>query len=108
MRCGNFVGFADVCALGFEPNADHTERLQAIEKAYNGWHVHFYPFAAWSSDGQMALNKAADDEKFVDMGDLTKKGAHLTMGQDSKVSKRNMVRTANLADFVSSLQCSSR
>ena len=56
----------------------------------------------------MALNKTADDEKFVDMGDLTKKGAHLSMGQDSKVSKRNMVRTVNLADFVSSLQCSSR
>jgi len=101
------AGKSGVCALGFEPNGEHTERLSAIEKAYNdnGWHVHFYPFAAWSSEGKMALNKTADDEKFVNMGDLTKRGAHLSMAQDSKgkVSKRSLVRTVNLADFVSSL-----
>jgi len=102
------AGKSGVCALGFEPNDEHTERLQAIEKAYNdnGWHVHFYPFAAWSSEGKMALNKTAGDSKFLDMGDLTKRGAHLSMmQQDStgKVSKRSLVRTVNLADFVSSL-----
>lgn len=101
------AGKSGVCALGFEPNDEHKERLEAIEKAYNdnGWHVHFYPFAAWSSEGKMALNKTAGDDKFSNMGDLTKRGAHLSMEQDSKakVSKRSLVRTVNLADFVSSL-----
>lgn len=101
------AGKSGVCALGFEPNAEHFERLQAIEKAYNdnSWHVHFYPFAAWSSEGKMVLNKTGSDEKFVNTGDLTKRGAHLSMEQDSKakVSKRSLVRTVNLGDFVSTL-----
>ena len=39
------------------------------------------------------------------MGDLTNQGAHLSMHQDSNVvvSKNSMVRTVNLADFISTL-----
>jgi len=86
------AGKSGVCALGFEPNDEHTERLEAIEKAYNekGWHVHFYPFAAWSGEGKMALNKTADDEKFANMGDLTKRGAHLSMEQETALSKESI------------------
>jgi len=101
------AGKSGVCALGLEPNHAHDERLQAIEKAYgeNNWHVHFYPYAAWSSDGKMPFNKTSTSEKFRNMGDLTNRGAHLSMEQDSSevVSKHSMVRTVNLADFVASL-----
>jgi len=94
-----------LCALGFEPNHDHKDRLAAIEKSYtaNGWHVHFYPYAAWSSEGHMAFNKTAI--RAAGMGDLTKQGAHLSMRQSSStaVSKHDMVRTVNLADFISTL-----
>lgn len=94
-----------LCALGFEPNHDHKSRLAAIEKSYleNGWHVHFYPYAAWSSEGHMAFNKTS--LRSAGMGDLTKQGAHLAMHQGSNVvvSKHDMVRTVNLADFISTL-----
>jgi len=94
-----------LCALGFEPNHDHKDRLKSIEKSYleNGWHVHFYPYAAWSSDGHMAFNKTS--LRSAGMGDLTKQGAHLSMHQSSDVvlSKHDMVRTVNLADFIDTL-----
>lgn len=94
-----------LCALGFEPNHDHRDRLKAIEAAYmeNGWHVHFYPYAAWSSEGHMAFNKSS--LRKTGMGDLTKQGAHLSMNQKSGVvvKKADMVRTVNLADFLDTL-----
>lgn len=94
-----------LCALGFEPNHDHKDRLAAIEKSYlaNGWHVHFYPYAAWSSEGHMAFNKTS--LRNAGMGDLTKQGAHLSMRQGvaQVVSKHDMVRTINLAHFISTL-----
>lgn len=98
-----------LCVLGIEPNPEHTERLAAIEAAYTsrGWHVHFYPFAAWNAEGHMGFNKTNVRGNKED-GLAT--GAHL--GFDKREIEAvdaggsiddYLVRTIDLADFVSTL-----
>ena len=44
-----------LCALGFEPNPKHQEKLRQIEKKYNeqGWKVQFFPHAISDEDKQV-------------------------------------------------------
>lgn len=96
-----------LCALGFEPNPKHMNRLQSIEQAYakKGFNVHFYPYAAWRSDGFMALNTTGKRD-----GGITEQseGAHLSMhSSEWPGAKEIMVRTVDLAEFVESLPAGS-
>jgi len=94
-----------LCAFGLEPNPEHFERLQKLQAAYeeHGWHVHFYPFAAWNVEGMMSFNKTTQRPSDVD--EKTGAGAHLTMRLDQEVSEDNSqrVRTVNAAEFIHSL-----
>jgi len=79
-----------VCVLGFEPNPKRSARLQRLEEAYvaKGWHVHFYPLAAWSSEGHIALNDTEPVSSSVDA---------------EKTADGETVRTADLAKFIQTL-----
>merc|ERR1712183_128938 len=81
-----------VCVLGFEPNPRHSPRLQRLEEAYvtQGWHVHFYPLAAWSSEGHIALNNTKSDSPGV-------------VAHKSDTIDGETVRTADLAKFIQTL-----
>lgn len=94
-----------LCALGLEPNPEHMERLQAIETAYKkrGWHAHFYPFAAWNSEGHMGFNMTGRRDNAEDGTNLD---AHLdakSAGSDGSTVSDFNVRTIDLAAFVSTL-----
>lgn len=97
-----------LCALGFEPNPKHQDRLDKIETAYTnlGYKVHFYPYAAWRSDGFMALNTTGKRESAVD--DKSSEGAHLSMRSVQWPGAKDiMVRTVDTADFVKTLPAGS-
>jgi GR25 family glycosyltransferase involved in LPS biosynthesis len=49
-----------VCALGLDPNSVYQASLRSLQENYTarGWHVHFYPFAAWKHEGYMMFNEA--------------------------------------------------
>jgi len=94
-----------LCALGLEPNPEHLDRLRAIETAYKsrGWHAHFYPFAAWGSEGQMGFNMTGRRNNAEDGTNLD---AHLdakSAGFDDPAVSDFTVRTIDLAAFVASL-----
>jgi len=85
-----------LCALGMEPNPAHRSQLQKLEENYTarGWHVHFYPYAAWKDEGTMMFDEAQD------LGaKLTNEGEARGNANASLVT----VRTVNLGDFVRSL-----
>merc|ERR1719329_576018 len=91
-----------LCALGLEPNPDHFDRLKKLEEAYqkHGWNVHFYPFAAYNTEGKMSFNKTTQRPSEVDQ--TTAAGAHLSMKQE--VGEGSLeVRTVNAAEFINSL-----
>jgi len=91
-----------LCAIGLEPNPDHFDRLKKLEEAYSkhGWNVHFYPFAAYNTEGKMSFNKTT--QRPSDMDQTTAAGAHLSMKQE--VGEGSMeVRTVNAAEFLNSL-----
>jgi FkbM family methyltransferase len=94
-----------LCALGLEPNPEHQERLHALEEAYSnkGWRVHFYPFAAWDSEGEMPLNTTS--ARPMSETDIFHRGAHLSMNlaEGQPVLASSLVRTVNLANFIDSL-----
>lgn len=96
-----------LCVLGLEPNPEHQEHLEALEKAYEeqGWMVHYYNFAAWSEEGFMAFN--ASSERSTLEAEQTNAGAHLmmhaTQQQQGEDDPALMVRTVDLAAFIHSL-----
>jgi FkbM family methyltransferase len=93
-----------LCALGFEPNPAHHDRLAKLESAYSqhGYKIHFYPYAAWRSDGFMALNTTGKREPSA--SDKSSEGAHLSMRSVQwPGAKEIMVRTVDMANFVSTL-----
>merc|ERR1719183_2265762 len=93
-----------LCALDFEPNPEHQERLAKIEDAYtqHGFKVHFYPYAAWRSDGFMALNTTGKREP--SSTDKSSEGAHLSMKSVQWPGAKDiMVRTVDMANFVQTL-----
>lgn len=99
---------SNLCAIGFEPNPQHFQHLEALEKAYveKGYKVHFYPFAAWRDDGFMALNVTG--KRQADPEDSNSEGAHLSMRSSRWPGSRDiMVRTVDLASFIGSLPTSS-
>jgi len=90
-----------LCAFGLEPNPDHFDRLKQVEEAYqkHGWNVHFYPFAAYNTEGKMSFNKTTQRPSEVDKN--TAAGAHLSMKQE--VGEGSLeVRTVNAAEFLNS------
>jgi FkbM family methyltransferase len=95
---------AGLCVFGFEPNPEHRARLQQLQHAYkdHGWKVHFYPSAAWRSNGFMALNMSS--QRGTNEGDTTDLGAHLSMkSQAYPGAKEIMVKTADMAAFIKAL-----
>lgn len=92
-----------LCALGLEPNPQRHGRLRQVQQAYKnqGWNVHFYPFAAWSTDGFMPLN----------MTGKKKPATQLKVGEGSHLSARSagpmQTRTVDLAAFIDSLPAQS-
>jgi len=97
-----------LCALGLEPNPEHKDRLAKIEEAYTklGFKVHFYPYAAWRSDGFMALN--ATGKREPSSSDASSQGAHLSMRSVQWPGARDtMVRTVDMADFIKTMPAGS-
>lgn len=97
-----------LCALGFEPNPVHQDRLSKIEKAYAnlGFKVHFYPYAAWRSDGFMAFNTTGKRQS--SSSPEASEGAHLSMRSVQWPGARDiMVRTVDTAEFVKTLPAGS-
>jgi len=94
-----------LCALGLEPNPEHIDRLKAIEKAYRrrGWHVHFYPLAAWNSEGQMGFNMTGRRDNAEDGTNLD---AHLDAKGAGSTLSDYTVRTVDLAAFIATLPAS--
>jgi len=96
-----------LCAIGLEPNPEHFDRLQKLQAAYeqHGWHVHFYPFAAWNVEGMMSFNKTTQRPSEIDT--KTAAGAHLMMRLDQEANPQDSpsqeVRTVNAAEFLNSL-----
>jgi len=100
-----------LCALGLEPNPEHLQHLVELEDSYaeQGWHVHFYPMAAWGWESFMAFNttghrddveaSAADDDDGIDAS----YGAHVSRLIPSRLDASQVVRTVNLVDFIRSL-----
>ena len=92
-----------LCALGLEPNPQRHGRLQMVQQSYQqqGWNVHFYPFAAWSTDGFMPLNTTGKK----------KPASQLKAGEGSHLSTRSVgpmqTRTVDLAAFINSLPAQS-
>lgn len=88
-----------ICAFGFEPNPVHRHRLGNLERYYNalGWHVHFYPYAAWKEDYFLVPNKTTE----LHSGPLGADHA----GDDSTADarKNTLVHAIDLAAFVMSL-----
>lgn len=83
-----------LCTLGLEPDPSHHRQLHELQKDLQsrGWHVHFYPFAAWSSSA----------------GLLSMEGASVvgeTAGGPSS-KPATQVMSVGLADFVHSLPAS--
>lgn len=85
-----------MCALGFEPNPGHREHLEQLADGYakKGWHVHFYPYAAWREEGTMNFDMASDPKN-------DDWGAHLSGNTTGKHT--TAVRTVDLASFVKTL-----
>ena len=46
-----------LCALGFEPNPKHHDRLLNLEKEYSqkNWNVHFFPLAVSNGKGNVTF-----------------------------------------------------
>ena len=56
-----------MCALGFEPNPTHQQKLKKIEKKYQeyGWKVHFFFFAISDEDKNVSFytqNNSKDED----------------------------------------------
>ena len=54
-----------LCALGFEPNPKHYNRLKLLEKKYNdrGWKVYFFPFVVSNKDDSVIFYTEDSSEK---------------------------------------------
>merc|ERR1719238_1904420 len=89
-----------LCVLGFEPNPDHYDKLQAIEDAYQakGWHAHFYRVAVWKSEGTMSFQVDGDPEH-------KDWAAKLRTDTSESAEGKSVfeVRTIDFADFISTL-----
>ncbi|CAE8589038.1 unnamed protein product, partial [Polarella glacialis] len=94
-----------ICALGFEPNPHRTSHLAELASNYSskGWHVHFYPFAAWSGEGTMQFNVQNKPERADWGAKLVDKSTELSSTVEDLVS----VRSIDLAAFVKSLPAQS-
>ena len=54
----NFGAARDnVCAVEFEPNLDHRQRLERLSAAYNahGWNTIYAPFGVWDTRGNLTF-----------------------------------------------------
>jgi FkbM family methyltransferase len=87
------------CCLGIEPNPIHWKHLKSIELNYTkkGWHVHFYPYAAWKTEGTMSFAGHKEDVGHASWG------AHLDYNTRVATSSDTQVRTVDLAAFIKSL-----
>lgn len=87
-----------ICALGFEPNPQHYDRLRKLEAAYTkqGWHVHFYFVAAATNTSVTSFTGMGSEG-----GDEVDLGAHLNLGLGLWQSV--LVQAVDFADFLGSL-----
>lgn len=76
-----------ICVLGMEPDPHYAAPLEELKQKYQarGWNVHFYPFAAWSSDGLVTLPQISGE------------------GAASEPDAAARVRSIDIADFARSL-----
>jgi len=88
-----------LCALGMEPHPVLLPRLQKIAEAFRlkGWRVHFYPFAAFTSEGKLQF------ELRDGVGQGTASSLNPVFTNYGKVKGVAEVRTIDLAAFINSL-----
>ena len=94
-----------VCAVGFEPNAQHTRHLQELERTYKkcGYFVHFFTETAVSDHSGTATFYAGSDNSRIDaaggiMHPSISKQARLRATKTRKTSTQVML--VRLADFL--------
>lgn len=86
-----------ICALGLEPNPAFHSALHRLKRGYKarGWHVHFYPLAAWSSSTLLPMRDGLL---------LPSASEHEGSGSEaSPAGATNTVRAVDLAEFVHSI-----
>jgi FkbM family methyltransferase len=97
-----------LCALGLEPSPGLQNHLQELASAYQkrGWHVHFYPYAAFTEEDELSF-EARDGVGKETASHLTERndlGLPKDYGTGHGVTK---VRAIDLAHFIDSLPQSS-
>ena len=91
-----------ICAVGFEPNPIHVERLHKLETAYGhcGWNVYFYKNMALSDkEGTLTFYKV---KAHIDKKDIDRIGnvIGLSFRPTRKSDKTSTVNSSRLSDFM--------
>ena len=86
---------SNLCVLGFEPNPQHQQILNNIERKYiaKGWKIHFFPYAVSVQNTFMTLY--TDERYEVDVtANFYAKASKI------RVKKKFTVRAISLSDFI--------
>ena len=84
-----------LCALGFEPNPKHYQRLKYLERTYNdkGWNVHFVPFVVSNKDEPVTFY-TEDNSRKEDWG------ATLFKLPNKPQKTKNTIQAISLSNFI--------
>lgn len=84
-----------LCALGFEPNPKHYQRLKYLERTYNdkGWNVHFFPFVVSNKDEPVTFY-TEDNSRKEDWG------ATLFKLPNKPQKTKNTIQAISLSNFI--------
>jgi hypothetical protein len=91
----NFTG---ICAFGFEPNPQHTDRLRSIERCYTarGWRVKFFTQTAVSDfDGNTTMRLAPNQDSEHNWG-----ASIVAKVFEKDAPSQSVVATVNLAEWL--------
>ena len=93
--------FKTVCAVGFEPNSKHTERLKSIEESYNkcGWFAHFFTESAVSNREGFGHFYTDEAQRALEWGGGILPPDVITIAKN-KTKNYKQVRLIRLASFI--------
>ena len=93
--------FKTVCAVGFEPNSNHTERLKSLEKSYKkcGWFVRFFTESAVSDREGVGQFYTDEDQKALEWGGGILPPDVITIAKN-RTENYKQVRLIRLASFI--------
>ena len=92
-----------ICAVGFEPNSQHSKRLKTIEESYNrcGWFVKFFTETAVSNlNGNTSFYNGVSPDALDVGGGILSPSVHDGALDPIEPSKYSPVTVVRLADFL--------